>query len=175
VELKDILVLEARIREEAENFQILKKSLEQRGFFPWPQEKKKILRDEFTLRAIASVLLDYYTIAENIFKEIAKTIDGKAPQGSDWHKDLLIQMKLAIPGLRPPLLGKDTFALLDEYRRFRHLVRHLYGFNLIPEKVEALLKTLPEIDRLLENDLHVFFEKIKEVVIETYLNDEAQQ
>lgn len=83
-------------------------------------------------------------------------------------------MKLTIPGLRPPLLGKDTFARLDEYRRFRHLVRHLYGFNLIPEKVEALLKTLPEIDRLLEKDLRVFFEKIKEVVMENYLNDEAQ-
>jgi len=39
----------------------------------------------------------------------------------------------------------------------------------------TLLKTLPEIDRHLQNDLHVFFEQMKELAVENYLGDEAQE
>jgi hypothetical protein len=33
--------------------------------------------------------------------------------------------------------------LLDEYLRFRHLVRNVYSWNLLPEKVQPLVERLP--------------------------------
>ncbi len=166
--LKDLLLVEARIQEEMENVRLLVDSLKQRGLFPLKEAGKALLRDDYLLRAVASVLLDYYTVAENIFKEVAKVIDGKVPEGQDWHKELLVQMKLNISGIRPPVLSKDTFRQLDEYRRFRHLVRHLYGFNLLPDKVETLLENLPEINKSLKRDLTCFLKKMKDLILESY-------
>lgn len=169
--LKEFLLIEARIQEEKENFTLLIDSLKKRGLFPLTEKGKTLLADNFMLRAVASVLLDYYTAAENIFKEVAKAIDGKVPEGQDWHKELLVQMKLNIPGIRPPVLSRDTFSQLDEYRRFRHLVRHLYGFNLLPEKVESLLKSLPGINESLKKDLNNFCREMKNLIIENYPNN----
>lgn len=41
-----------------------------------------------------------------------------------------------------PELDRPT---LDEFRRFRHLVRNVYTFNLVPEKMENLVLTLPTL------------------------------
>lgn len=166
--LRDVLILEARIKEELENMEYLKKSLEKRSFLAKESaaRRRALLKDEFVLRAVGTVLLDYYTAAENIFKEIAKTLDGRLPAGSEWHKDLMRQMKLHINGIRPAVLSKTTFEKLDEYRRFRHLVRNIYGFNLLPDKVEVLLDGLMEMDRALIKDLESFLDNAKKKAVE---------
>jgi hypothetical protein len=52
-------------------------------------------------------------------------------------------MALNVPQVRPPLLKRDTAVRLDEFRAFRHVFRNVYGFNLSPARVGALLKNLP--------------------------------
>lgn len=90
----------------------LKRSLEQRGLLPGKTAVKRAsLTDEFILRAVSSVLPDYYSAAENIFKEVAKVLDGRLPSGTERHRDLLKQMKLQINGLRPAVLSKTTFQM----------------------------------------------------------------
>ncbi|MCX5932190.1 MAG: hypothetical protein NTW83_10300 [Cyanobacteria bacterium] len=45
---------------------------------------------------------------------------------------------------------------LQEYLRFRHLVRNLYADELRPEPITALIKALPEVWSRLEADLRAF-------------------
>jgi len=39
---------------------------------------------------------------------------------------------------RPPFLSGPLLPELDEYRRFRHRARHIYGYELEAERVLAL-------------------------------------
>lgn len=165
MKMRDLLILEARIKEEVENLERLKESLKDRGFWATTSYKTKLRHiDEFTLRALASVLLDYYTAVENIFEQIAKTIDGSLPSGQEWHKDLLLQMKLEINGIRPAVISQETFTYLDEYRKFRHLVRNIYGFNIIPERLEPLLTRLPQVDQRLRDEIEVFTKQMYDII-----------
>ena len=46
------------------------------------------------------------------------------------------------PKLRPPVLSSDFIELLDEYLRFRHVVRNVYTFSFDPERIGRLVKEL---------------------------------
>jgi len=172
MKLRELLILEARLKEEKDNLERLKKTLQAKGFWATGQQEISLRQaDEFTLRALASVLLDYYTGIENIFEEIAKVIDGSLPSGQEWHKDLLRQMKLDINGIRPAVITRETFTSLDEYRKFRHLVRNIYDFNLLPERLEPLLARLPEIERGLANESDGFIKQMYEIIRRSVHND----
>ena len=86
--------------------------------------------DEFALRALASYIDDVYTGCERLCERVAVTLDGGVPQGARWHQVLLGQMGEPGGGGRPPVFGGLVLLALDEYRRFRHRVRHIYGYEL---------------------------------------------
>lgn len=92
--------------------------------------------------SIALNLHDFYSGLERLFEQIATGVDQSVPSGPDWHRDLLRQMTLPIPGLRPPVIDAETAVDVDEYLRFRHVVRHRYAFQLDPERVENLADQL---------------------------------
>ena len=94
--------------------------------------------DEFTARALATYVEDFYNGCERISERIAVTLDGGLPEGRDWHRTLLGQM--ADPGgyNRPAVFSGNLLLELDEFRRFRHRVRHLYGYELDPDRVFVL-------------------------------------
>ncbi len=48
--------------------------------------------DLVEVTAVASVLHSFYNGIENIFLSIAKKIDKNVPSGTQWHRDLLVQM-----------------------------------------------------------------------------------
>ena len=88
--------------------------------------------------SVALNLHDFYTGLERIFEQIASVVDQSVPAAHDWHRELLRQMVIGIPGLRPHVISAETAAVVDEYRRFRHVVRNVYAFELDPERVERL-------------------------------------
>jgi hypothetical protein len=49
-------------------------------------------------------------------------------------------MKNEIPSIRPAVISAKTGELLDELRRFRHIVRNVYTHHLDPERLEKLVK-----------------------------------
>ncbi len=112
----------------------------------------------YLLRAGGSILHVFYTGIEKIFESIAKEIDNRIPLGEEWHSELLRQMTLDIPGLRPPVITPRTEKKLREYLGFRHLFRKRYGFELDWQRIKNLLLGLPQIRRDLENDIGKFFE-----------------
>ncbi len=97
------------------------------------------------LRGAADLGHDWYTGLEKCFESIATTIDGGAPSGPRWHRDLLLRMGDALPPLRPAVLSAEVLAEIDDYLRFRHLFRSLYGFELHWERVQPLLERLPDL------------------------------
>ena len=103
------------------------------------QEKNDLLKKKpsnYILRAAGSVLHDFYTGIEKILESIAKEIDRRLPTGEEWHSELLHQMTLDVPGLRPPVICSMTEKRLREYLGFRHLFRKRYGFELDWEKMK---------------------------------------
>ena len=127
------------------------------------KEKDGLLKrkpSNYLLRAGGSILHDFYTGIEKIFEDIAKEIDRRLPAGEDWHSELLHQMTLDIPGLRPPVISSGTEKKLREYLGFRHLFRKRYGFELDWEKMKRLLSKMPDVLSVLENEIKISFDSL---------------
>ena len=82
-------------------------------------------------------LHDAYSSIERLLEQIASSVDQSVPSTHDWHRELLKQMTVEVPGLRPQVLSGTTTTALDEYRRFRHVVRNLYAFALDPVRTNG--------------------------------------
>ncbi len=108
-------------------------------------------------RAAGSILHDYYCGVEKIFERIALLIDHKMPEGEDWHKQLLKQMTTPKEEIRKEVIKEDLYAELKEYLSFRHLFRHIYGFNLKWEQFSQLCYYLKELTEKLKHSLIDFF------------------
>jgi len=85
---------------------------------------------------------DYYAGLERIFQQIAATVDNDVPSGKEWHRNLLQQMNVEIPDLRPAVLSNETVQALDEFLRFRHVVRNVYAFSFDPGQLKLLVGQL---------------------------------
>ena len=108
------------------------------------------------LRGIGAILHDFYTGIEHLFEKIAPELNGGLPAGEAWHRELLENMTLELPGIRPPLLSAETAQELAEFLRFRHLFRNLYSFELEWPRLRELLEQLPLAWSAVEADLDRF-------------------
>ena len=100
--------------------------------------------DSYSIRARGSMLHDFYNSVERIFVRIARELNGGVPRGEQWHRDLIDDMALAIPQVRPAVIDRDLANVLAEYLRFRHVFRNVYGGVLDPDRMAALEERLPE-------------------------------
>ncbi|MCA1900246.1 MAG: antitoxin [Chloroflexi bacterium] len=112
-------------------------------------ERARRSNDDYYLDAVALNLHSVYSGFERIFTHIAETIDGGLPSGDNWHLLLLRQMKKEVAGMRPAVISSEVEEILDELRRFRHLIRNVYTHNLDPERLGKLvLSTLEKFPQL---------------------------
>jgi hypothetical protein len=81
--------------------------------------------------------------------------------GDSWHLELLKQMSTEIRKIRPPVISKDTFYMLDEYRGFRHVVRNVYIFNLSEKKLRPLVNDLKKIYLQIKDEMENFLKLIE--------------
>jgi hypothetical protein len=101
--------------------------------------------ETFGLRARGSILHDFYTGAERVFIRLAEEINGGVPRGESWHRQLLQDMAIAIPEVRPAVISSELETDLGEFLRFRHVFRNVYGFVLQPDRLHALERKLPDV------------------------------
>ncbi|MFN3531606.1 MAG: hypothetical protein ACK41Q_03700 [Candidatus Brocadia sp.] len=113
-------------------------------------------KSTFDLRAIGSILHDFYCGIERIFERIAKELNGGVPEGTNWHRQLLRDMTLDIKGVRPPVISEELEKMLSEYLRFRHVFRNIYGFSLEWRFMEGLVERLPFILNTLKKEIEAF-------------------
>ena len=90
-------------------------------------------RPELVLLAVN--LHGLYTALETALERVARLLDHSAPEGGSWHVDLLAQMKLDVPGVRPAVVPEIATQGLHELRKFRHFFRNAYVLNLDPLQV----------------------------------------
>ncbi len=107
-------------------------------------------------RAAGSILHDFYSGIEKIFRRIASRIDRDMPSGDDWHTELLIRMSLPIDGIRPNVISEGVKEQLAEYLRFRHLFRNIYGFELKWERCRRLGTMLGEVLKIFKIEIKDF-------------------
>jgi hypothetical protein len=138
-----LAVLRADISREMDDLRRLVSEAEEwRPLLPdWPHTVRT--------RTVGGILHDFYCGVERVFRHIAVHIDEDLPSGADWHIQLLQRMATDIETVRPAVLDRETARQLDEYLRFRHLFRNVYGFDLEWERCRELLDDLPAtFDRL---------------------------
>lgn len=109
---------------------------------------------------IAKNLVDCYRGIENIFRRIALDVDLRMPDGSRWHKELLVQM--AVPqDERQPVISQETFELLQELLEFRHVFNNIYGEELVYERTERNAKQISKLFNILSEELDTFVAYLK--------------
>lgn len=127
---EEIPVIVAEIEDELSKLEILAQKL---------SSQRKRTKEEEIAESAALRLHNFYTGCERIFKLIASEINGSVPHELDWQKRLLNQVALKIDEIRPAVISPQTRKDLEELLRFRHIVRNIYGFELEPDRIEALI------------------------------------
>jgi hypothetical protein len=124
----------------------------------WQKAKTAVPDQDAYLNSVALNLHSFYSALERLFELIAIELDGGPLGGDSWHTELLKQMALDLEDIRPPVLGSETAAGLDEYRKFRHLVRNIYTTNLDINRIEHLVENLPGLWEQLRLELNAFLQ-----------------
>lgn len=135
----------ARIRQELEDLERVVDRAE-RGM---TTARRHTEESDLFLDSVALNMHDFYAGLERLFRQIAATVDGSVPSGPEWHRDLLRQMCTKLPRMRPQVLSAETAQDVDEYLRFRHVVRNVYTFKFDVEQIERLVQGLrPAFDQV---------------------------
>jgi len=148
-----IIILKKEIEKEIKDIERLNKEMSEVLNHPEPSFLET--------RAAGSILHDFYSGIEKIFRRIASRIDRDTPSGDDWHTELLIRMSLPIDGIRPAVISEDLKERLAEYLRFRHLFRNIYGFELKWERCKTLGTMLKDILGLFKTEIQDFFKFVE--------------
>jgi hypothetical protein len=75
----------------------------------------------------------------------------------------MVQMQNDMPDLRPPVVSTKVINALDEFRRFRHVVRNIYAFEFDPEQIERLVYQMSDIFAQIRTELLVFASFLRQV------------
>jgi hypothetical protein len=122
----------------------------------WQAAKRAKTEQDIYVDSVALNLHSFYSGFERLMEFTAYQLDGGPPKGPSWHKDLLQQMSTDLPGIRPPVITPDSADQLDEFRRFRHVVRNVYAEHLDPERIGKLVERLSATWRQLRAELEMF-------------------
>ncbi|MBI3067801.1 MAG: hypothetical protein HY323_17390 [Betaproteobacteria bacterium] len=106
--------------------------------------------------SIAEGIRATYSGLESILEAIAKEIDDFVSTGDSWHAELVETMAFDLSGTRPAVISKTTRELMDELRRFRHIVNHKYALELKRSLVRKNLNLLRKCVPLFEKDYSKF-------------------
>jgi len=147
-----LVLLATRIRDEIEHLN----TVANRALTAWPDAQTSSPSGIAHLDSVALHLHGLYSGIERLLELISRHIDGRPPGGGAWHRDLLLQMSQEVPGVRPAVLGPNRIDGLDDLRRLRHLVRHVYATQLDRERMQPLLETVPTLWQEVRADLLAF-------------------
>lgn len=87
---------------------------------------------------------------------LIKGIDGDIPTALDYHTALLKRATYEIPNVRPRILSEETFNLLNMLRAYRHRLRRIYTYLIIPNQVLYLSDIAIKSFDLIRRDWEIF-------------------
>lgn len=114
------------------------------------------------LTAIASIIQSVYNGYERTLEMLIRTIDGELPAARDYHTALLRRASSEIPDVRPPIISEKTFQVLDDIRKYRHVFRKIYHYQLRPEKVKGFAGITINSFDMFKGDVNSFLKRFME-------------
>lgn len=157
---EEILTLAAEINEELGSLKHLKEEIEEAG----RKIRSATSPDKsYFIESTALKLHNFYTGCERIFEKIAGDVNRSIPTTHDWHIRLLKKMTIDIPGVRPPVISRELGKELEEYLKFRHLVRSIYGFELHFKKMSPLIQKISQVTERLCREINNFIEFLRQL------------
>ena len=90
-------------------------------------------------------------------------VDLRMPDGSRWHKELLIQMTEPYAE-RQPVIFPETFEILEELLEFRHVFRNTYEEEPIYARTEKNAKQIDKLFSRLSKELDAFIAYLEKQV-----------
>jgi hypothetical protein len=118
--------------------------------------------DDYYLDGVALNLHGLYSGLERIFEVIALNVDGRKPEGENWHQELLRQMSTEILEMRPAVISESCYEALNEYRGFRHVVRNIYTYIFDRVKMRKLVEKTPGLFNQVRAELLAFADFLEE-------------
>src|SRR3989304_2845782 len=106
--IEDYRVVSARIRQELKELE----RVTVRANRAIAAAKRQPGDQDLYIDSAALSLHDFYSGLERIFHYIASSVDASIPAGHEWHRELLRQMSLGIPKLRPVILSQESVSML---------------------------------------------------------------
>jgi hypothetical protein len=152
-------VLASRIRQELSNLEQVVARAE-RAMTAMRQHQQD---QDLYLDATALNLHDFYAGLERSLHQIAATVDRSVPSGREWHRELLRQMTVAVPQIRPQVLSAPTAKAVDEFLRFRHIVRNVYALDFESERIEQLTRQLRPTFQHVKDELLAFADFLEQL------------
>ncbi len=131
----------------------------------WQTARRTETDSDAYLNSVALNLHTFYSGLERIFELIALELDGGLLGGDAWHTELLRQMALDVPDVRPRVIRPETAAQLDEYRKFRHRIRNIYATNLDPDRMTPLVVGLATLWPQVREELIAFNSFLRQLAV----------
>ena len=126
---------------------------------------KKLGKTTSAAMVLSQIFTDYFTCVETFFFRTSQLFENSL-ESSSWHKSLLDKMTLDIKGIRPAVISRETFLLLDELLRFRHFRRYYFNFDYDWDKLELIEKKYLQVNPKLNNELRIFTEFLEQLTSE---------
>jgi hypothetical protein len=114
--------------------------------------------DFIEMSAAALILHSFYNGIENILVLIFKYYDEQLPKSNKWHMELLDKAFISEEN-RKQIFNNEIQKNLEEYLKFRHFIRHAYGFQLEWERMEELIKEMENFWIVVKENINNFIEK----------------
>jgi hypothetical protein len=111
----------------------------------------------------AMAIHGWYTGLEAMLTRIVHDLDGRAPPPERHARELLAAAMREVPGIRPPILPRLIEPGLLALLTYRHFVRHGYGADLDPGRLEAEARRLIHLEPIVSNALDTFDGFLKQV------------
>lgn len=108
------------------------------------------------LESVAYQIHNIYNAIEDLLRLVAAHFENQISDSA-----LLQRMTQPVPGVRPALLTKDTFRLLNALRGFRHFFRHAYIVTVDPVQLQSNLHKARQAYQLLHNDVSHFLAQLQ--------------
>jgi hypothetical protein len=105
--------------------------------------------------AAGSILHSFYNGLENLTIIILKSNEEKLPNDQHWHQTLL-DMAFKATKNRPAIFNMEYKEKLEEYKDFRHVFRHTYGFKINNEQLKPLINGVEKLWENIKNDITNF-------------------
>jgi len=116
----------------------------------------KVKKPDFIeMSATAMVLHSFYNGIENILILIFKFYDKQPPNSNKWHMEMLDKAFIS-ENERKQIFCNGIKERMEEYMKFRHFVRHMYGFQLEWERMEGLLAGINDFWETIKENINDF-------------------